>query len=232
MITLLHGDYVDASRKALQNIKDASKEKDIRVIDGKNVDDTTLIQAIESSSLFGGSTIIIIEQLFGKLGKQLKRSQAFASILQKNAKENEIILWEDKKLGPGTIKLLGDHVSIREFALPVLIFKFLDTFRPANPTALLDIYKQLIASEPAELVFTMLVRRVRQLIQIADHTIPEKLSPWQIDRLTMQSKSFTMKQLIDIYKTLHAMEVQSRTSDSPFTLSQQLELFIAGTLTA
>jgi hypothetical protein len=40
-----------------------------------------------------------------------------------------------------------------------------------------------------------------------------------------------MKQLTDIYKTLHAIEVQSRTSDSPFTLSQQLELFIARTIT-
>jgi hypothetical protein len=226
MITLLHGDYIEASRSEMLRIKEASKDKDVRVIDGKAVDDTTLVQSIESSSLFGNTTLIIIEQLFGKLGKQRVRSETFASILQKNAKENDIILWEDKEIGAGTIKLLGPLTEVRKFALPVLIFQFLDNFRPGNGKMLLALYEKLLTSEPAELVFAMLTKRIRQLIQLSDGVTPEGLAGWQIQRLTMQSKSFTMEQLINIYKKLHAIEVKARTGASPFTTSQQLELLV------
>ena len=73
MITLLHGDHTLASRNELNRLKDAASNKEIRVLDGRALELSTLVQSLESSSLFGGDTLVIIERLFGKIGKFPKR---------------------------------------------------------------------------------------------------------------------------------------------------------------
>ncbi len=227
MITLLHGDHIDASRKELQRIRNESKDKEVRLIDGKTIDETALVQSIESSSLFGNTTVVIIEQLFGKLGKQTKRAEALISHLKLSAKTSDIVLWEDKEIGATIIKMLGDSVRIRLFKLPVLIFQFLDNFLHGNASRELQLFKQLTKSEAPELIFSMLVKRVRQLIEIKNNVTPIGVSSWQMNRLTNQTKSFTMEQLVDLYAMLHDMEVNSRSGLTAFTTKQQLALFLS-----
>jgi DNA polymerase III delta subunit len=99
MITILHGDHIDASRKVLQKYKEPEKGVELRVISGRQLDDNTLVQTLESSSLFSDSTRVIIEQLFSSLSKQQKRIEKVCSVLKNNAKQN-IVIWEDKKISP------------------------------------------------------------------------------------------------------------------------------------
>jgi hypothetical protein len=226
MITLIHGDNIEASRKEFNRLKESMKGREIRTLDGKNLDDGMLIQAVESSSLFSGNTLVVIEYLFGKIGKQTKRIAAYASILN-NVQDTDIILWEDKELGPSIVKQLKG-ITNRLFAVPPQIFVFLDGIRPGNARILLPLYQSLITEEAPELVFAMLVKRIRFLIQLQDNQIPSGMSPWQINRLTTQSKSFTMEQLIALYTKLHNNEILLRTGNSPFTSSQHVELLIAG----
>ncbi len=226
MITILHGDHIDASRKVLQKYKEPQKGVELRVISGRQLDDNTLVQTLESSSLFSDSTRVIIEQLFSSLSKQQKRIEKVCSVLKNNAKQN-IVLWEDKKISPSVIRLLGADISVQEFALPVLIFKFLDAIRPGNAPAVLSLYNDLIENEAPELIFSMLSGRFRTLIMLSDHAHPKNMQSWQIQRLTMQSKSFTMEQLMTCYSALHAIEVTNRSGNSPFSVSEQLELFLA-----
>ena len=203
MITLLHGDYTEASRNELRRLIDnALPAKELRQLDGASLDETALTQTIESSSLFGNTTVVVIERLFGKLGRQQKRITSLAARIQQSAKNSEIILWEDKELSAGIVKQLGTGTNVRLFKLPVLIFQFLDGIRPGNVRSEIETYQKLVASEPAELVFSMLVRRVRHLIQLADGVVPSGLAPWQANRLTTQAKSFTMDKLLLLYKHL------------------------------
>jgi threonine dehydrogenase-like Zn-dependent dehydrogenase len=227
MITLLHGDYIEASREALHKIQKTLEAHDVRHIDDKSIDETLLTQAVESSSLFGNSTAIVVEKLFSRLQKQSKKISLFASILSKNAKKTTIVLWESKEIGPQIIKLLGRDVAVQKFSLPVVMFQFLDNIRPGNRVALCTLYRNVLASEPIDLIFSMLAKRIRQLIQIASGASPANLAPWQIHRLTIQSKSFTMKQLIDMYTKLHALDVQGRMGKPALELSKRLELFLA-----
>lgn len=224
MITLIHGDNIEASRNELNRMKNMAGGREIRSIDGKNLDDGMLTQSVESSSLFSGGTLVIIEHLFGKIGKQTKRIAAYATILN-NAKDMDIILWEDKELGSTIVKQLPG-ATIRLFAIPPQIFAFLDGIRPGNTTFLISVYQKLIKEDAPELVFAMLSKRIRLLIQLNDHVTPVGVSPWQIGRLTTQTKSFTMEQLTDFYKKLHDIEVELRTGNAPFTLAQYTELLL------
>jgi hypothetical protein len=224
MITLIHGDHIEASRNELNRIRDTAKDREIRALDGRTIDDGMLIQALESSSLFSVGTLVVIERLFGKIGRNTKRIAAYASILN-NAKDVDVVIWEEKELGPSIVKQLNGMTN-RLFALPPQIFAFLDGIRPRNAKQLLPLYASLIKEEAPELVSAMLVKRVRLLIQLKDHQIPSGVSPWQISRLTTQTKSFTMEQLTAMYKKLHDIEVLLRTGSAPFNIRQYTELFI------
>jgi DNA polymerase III delta subunit len=226
MITLLHGDHIEASRRELNRLREVSAAKEIRSIDGRTVDQASLIQALESSSLFGTETITCIEQLFSKITKSPKKIQEFCDILNRQPAENEIILWEDRELGVSVCKLLPKDTKILLFKTPVIIFRFLDSLTPGNAEKLLAVFADLCPAESEELIFAMTVKRFRQLIQLSGGVAPAGLAGWQLNRLTLQAKSFTMKQLIDMYTMLHDIEVSIKTGMSPYTLHQHIELFI------
>lgn len=220
MITLLHGDNIEASRNELHRLKDQALGSEIRQLDGQSIDAAVLVQSLESSSLFGEDTLVVIERLFVKLGRQQKKIEALCKILA-NA-SGDIVLWEDKEVGATVLKNLGTP-TIRLFKLPVLIFQFLDGVRPNNAKQLLNIFGQL---ESPELVFAMLVKRIRFLLQIQGNVTPQGLSGWQLTRLTTQAKSFTMSELTRLYEALGDAEYGVKSGTSPFSLKQLLEQWI------
>lgn len=224
MITLLHGDYIEASRNELTRLKEKAQGKEVRVLDGRTIELTDLTQSLESTSLFGGDVVVVIERLFGKIGKFPKKIEQVATVIAKNS-ATDILLWEEKEIGATPIKHLGQDVTVRLFKLPVLIFQLLDGIRKGNAKQLVTLFSQIQQTDAPELVFSMVVKRVRQLIQIADGAKPEGVAPWQLSRLTTQTKSFTMGELLVHYAALHDAEVSIKTGVSPFTMAQHLEQF-------
>lgn len=192
-------------------------------MDGQSIDASALVQSLESTSLFGGETLVVIERLFGKLGRQQKKIEELCRILSKAT--GDIVLWEDKEIGVTVIKHLGTP-TIRLFKLPVLIFQFLDGMKPGQAMHLLTLFAALTATEAPELVFAMLVKRLRLLIQISDGVSPPGAAGWQLTRLTTQAKSFTMSELVRLYEDLGDAEYAVKSGQSPFSLTQLLEQWI------
>ncbi len=223
MITLLHGDNTEASRAVFRQMKEAAVGKEIRVLDGRTLDETKLTQALESSSMFGGDAIVFIENLFGKLGRQQKLIESLSAIIKGSSAD--VVLWEDKEVGVTVTKSLG-QADVRLFKTPVVLFQFLDGLTPKCASKLLPVYQGLIEKEAPELVSTMIARRLRQLIQLSDGVTPAGLQGWQATKLTHQAKLFTMDRLLFMYKKLLEMEFSIKNGSSPFSLSQLTEQFI------
>lgn len=214
MITLYHGDHIEASRNELNRLKVQARNREIRQIDGTKIDNATLIQSLESRSMFADDSFIIIERLFARMGRQQKKIQELCIILR-NAPA-DVVLWEDKEVSATVIKNLGNAPVVRVFKLPALIFQFLDTFH-------LKTFESLMETEAPELVFSMLIKRVRQLILICDGGMPAGLQSWQARRLTTQARSFTMDELIRLYDKLGEAEYAIKSGSSPFSFRQLLE---------
>lgn len=225
MITLLHGDLIDASRTDLNRLKATFSGKDIRILDGRSIDETTLTQALESQSLYGTDTVVIIEQLFGKLGKKVKIITALASILVRAGSATDIILWEDKEVSATVIKSLGSP-TVRLFKTSQLLFQLLDGLVPGRAAPLLHTLEIVLKTNVTEVVFVMMVRRVRHLIQLRDAVTPEGLAGWQVGRLTAQARLFTIEKLVAMHSALTDIDIAVKTGASPFTLAQQIEQFI------
>ncbi len=212
MITLLHGDNIEASRDEYVKRKKYASV----ILDGRTIDEASLIQAVESESLFGGEKLVCIENLFGKLGRKTKLIESLAKIIRES--EATVVLWEDKEVGATVLKNLG-KADIKLFKLPTIIFQFLD-----HPT--FELYQKLMETEAPELIHSMLAKRIRQLIQIRDGQIPVGLQGWQSAKLTRQAKSATMDRLLFMYKKLLEMEFSIKNGSSPFTLQQLTEQFL------
>jgi DNA polymerase III delta subunit len=226
MITLIHGDNKEQSRNELNRILDTKKGREVRRLDGLGLTPENLSQALESTSLFGGDVLIIVENLFSKLGKKVKLMESFAAQLAANAQIAEIILWEDRELSKTAISLLGGNVTTKVFTVPKVLFQFLDSVVPGHTENLLPLFHTLLESEASELVFTMLVTRVRQLLQITGGITPSGMQEWQASRLTKQAKFFTIDRLLAMYKKLLLIDYSIKSGTSPFTLKEQLELWL------
>lgn len=228
MIILLHGDHMVASRAELTRSIEESKSRgmDVRQLDGKTVDTLSLTQAVESSSLFGGGVFVVIEGLLTMHGKKERQATRLIDILKRSAGSVDSLLWEDKEISKTAVGLLGSKVTVRLFKVPPVIWELLDGIKPGNAVRLLALLTQVFARDAAELVFSMIVRRIRHLIMVRDGVTPEALQGWQAGRLTSQAKLFTMDKLLAMEKALLEIDVSIKTGTSPFPLAQQLELFI------
>jgi hypothetical protein len=226
MLYLIHGDQAEAARAKLIELKNQAANKEIREINGKRLDSTMLIQALESSSLFGADVFVIIE---GFITHAKKREKSFTTTLSQIVKASEtadIVLFEEKEVEKSVLLKLGAKCMAYGYKTPVVIFQFLDSVRPNNAATSLSYLSEVVENDAAEVVFALLVRRVRQLIQLKDNVTPEGLQEWQAGRLTSQARHFTIEQLVRMHKRLLAIDIAVKSSASPFTLTQQLEQFI------
>lgn len=224
MITLLHGDHQEASRTRLQEMIAAAKGREIRRMDGRNAEAAELTQALEASSLFEGDVLVVIERLFGSLGRKQKQAESLGAIIGGAAAD--VVLWEEKELSTTAVAALGKGVKVELFKMPRIIFEFLDGLRPGSAKPSLSLYEQLVKTEAPELVFSMIVKRVRQLLMLKDGVTPPGLQGWQAGRLTNQARPFTMEKLLEMHTNLLTIEYALKTGQSPFSLTQSTQQFL------
>ncbi|MCL4360684.1 hypothetical protein M1555_05545 [Patescibacteria group bacterium] len=226
MLYLFHGDDTGASRAAYLAARAGRSEPDIRPLNGQSMTETDLVQALTSESLFGTERLILIENLFTALGRKETLAKRFAAHLSRVSADESVFLWEAKELSAGLVRLLGSGVRVSLFKLPVLLFSFLDGIRQGGVKESVASLEKLLGHTPAELVFVMLVRRVRDLLLLRDGKKPSALQSWQIARLTRQADSFTMEKLVAMYQNLYEIDRSVKSGTTPFTSRELIEQFL------
>lgn len=226
MLTIIHGDDTDASYKELSRVRESFHEKEVRELDGKGLTPTDLIEALQSSSLFGKDVSIVIVRLLATVNKKSLVYDELITIINQSVDNSDIILYETKELDKTTLSKFGKDATVRAFMVPRIIFEFLDGLHKGNIQLSLSKLQTIVSHEPVEIVFFMIVKRFRYLIQLSDGITPEGVAPWQAARLTRQARFFTMEKLVSLYKKLAGIEVAVKTGGSPFTLTQHIEQFI------
>jgi len=220
MIRIYHGEYQQASRDAYFVALSGYKNPVIRRLEGKTLTIEMLIQTTESGLLFESAHVVAIDNLFTSLGKKQKQSKAYAEYI--NKAKCDVLLWESKELPSGILKLFP-NAAITQFRIPASIFSLLDALGPENAKKTIPIFRKLIESEAPEIVYTMILMRVRQLLMSKDGVTITGQKDWQIARLTRQAASFTMEKLLTMHNQLYSMDSSIKTGTSPFTLAQHIE---------
>jgi hypothetical protein len=224
---ILHGDNTILSRQRLQQeIKTFKSKKKGEVLrfEGSNLNLTDLQQALESLSLLEKNRLIIIENLFS--GRSSREKNNIIAYLKKSNSVN-LIIWEGKKIDGRTLSFFKSQVL--RFDLPLVVFRFLDSLAPDNTVQSINLFHQSLEQNPPELIFHLLSRQIRLLILAID--LKEKglisMKDWQKGKLIRQAKKFGLEKLIKIYQELLKIDWQQKTSQTPFNLVSQLDLFLA-----
>lgn len=223
-IYIFSGDDIVSSRKAYTDqIEIFKKENEMEYVNAKDIDETFLENIFGSLDLFGKNRILATENFFSGKSNKL-RGGLIEKIL--SFKKAVFIDWEEKEISKTETEKLGKSLIIKNFKLPNLLFKFLDSINPENKKENIILLKKVLENLDPGFVFSMLIRQIRLLILASDNeTIT--MAPWQKRNLENQFKHFSKDKLINLYKKLLEIDLRQKTSSSPFDLNSELEFFIA-----
>ncbi len=225
---LIHGDNLLASRNYLFQLLRKSKEQkeEVLVLDGETVKLEDLKQALETRSLFGQAKLVIVENLLSRKPATLK--EKFINYFSSLKPSSSLILWEEKIIPASLLKKIGTLFTVKLFKIPPLIFQFLDALCPGNQSMMLQKLHQL-KSEPPELIFYLLVRRMSQLIlgRSLGQSAFVGLAPWQRAKLLAQSQKFKLEQLTSFYQKLLSVEKRVKTGQTLRSLLCHLDFLLA-----
>lgn len=226
MLTIIHGDDLKASRDFYISLR-ANASSPV-ILEGKDVDITSLTQVLSGSGLFDEQKAVFIEQLLTKR-KKSKELDELISVLTSHT-EKDITLWEGKELDRKILTLFPKAV-IRPFKLPMLLFSFLDSLRPDHGTTLIKSFHELLETVEEEMVFSMLVRQLRLMLAVgsaAETQIDEvkRLQPWQAQKLRKQHAFFPEDALIRHYKQLFDIDYSLKTGRLATPLSSAIDIWL------
>ena len=79
----------------------------------------------------------------------------------------------------------------------------------------------------------MLIRQIRLLIALSENgntrdVIDEvkRLAPWQKSKLAKQAGYFSTQELLKIHEALYKMDLASKTSSFPLSLTETIDFFL------
>lgn len=248
MITIIHGEDTARSREYFISLKQSLNAP--ITFAAESVTATSLLQILEGGQLFSEEKNIIIESFFGKKSKG-KDSEEVVTILNQHDKTTTV-LWEGKELSKKDLSLFP-KAQVKVFTYPQTLFAFLQGIKPNSPQNIM-LFKHAIEHSPIELVFFMMIRQFRMLLALSsthpehsvytvsegsrdsspakpnqnDNTIDEvaRMQPWQKSKLTSQARQFSVKQLLDAYNTLYAIEFGQKTGQLPLPLEKSIDIFL------
>ena len=229
MRLLIHGSDVEKSREYYFQEKNTLQNP--ISLEGEGLTFDAFFQAAENKSLFEVQIIILIENLFSK---NQSNSAELKKIIQfiNNSKNLSVILWEQTEITK-TSQAQLKNFEIRPFVIPQKLFVFLDNLRPNNSKSLIKLFHELRGTQEAELIFFMLVRQFRLFLQAEGNYFDQidevkRMAPWQLSKLSTQTKYFSKNQLIKLYNKLFEIEINQKTGRiGPMALDTSIDFFLS-----
>lgn len=226
MITFIHGDNQLESRNKLgELIKDAGSKEIVKL---REVNLTTIKQALESSSLFFEKRLVIVENIIsGRVDKNI------LDYLKRGLFESDLIIWESKKVDARKLGWIKKSGIMYEYSYPKVLFKLLEQIGIAGHEEVLGLFNRTIDRVPVELVYFMIVRQFRLLLLVAHDATStsiketERLQSWMVGKLKGQGNSIGADNLKKLYKQLLYIDYQQKSGQANLNLKQTLDIWLS-----
>lgn len=221
---IIHGEDIVASRNTLhlwlEKMTTSGLETD--KFDAGDLDLTTLTQILDSTGLFGATHAVVIFSPFSQL--KSKKNAALLNFL-KDKQGSPIALYESKTINALSLKSFG-QAEISKHEYPQIIFSFVESLKPNNQKVSLQLFKDLLTQGQApELIFTMISRHIRMLIQTFSGA-GQSLPPWLMKKLVIQAKQIGFDKLLLLHNQLYQIDKSIKTGQNNLGLSTSLFDFI------
>lgn len=213
---VLHGDDTVKSYERLKKFIESatSRSWEISYLDES---ESALEENLSSPSLFGNERFFILRDI-KRLGK---KEIEWVNKNHKNLSGN-LIIYHESLLSPAILKSLPKEISIEEFKLPVLVWRFLEGFTPGSAPESIRLFHKIVEKEPVEFIFSLIARQFRDLYWIKTDSASMALPSWRATKLKGQSNKFETETLKDIIRRLAEIDIEVKTSKADLLSSLDL----------
>ncbi len=216
MIHLFHGDDNFQSRQKLFNALRPYRET--KFLPAKEITSEKLVNL--TGGLFSSKKkSLTIEKLFSLPKSSIEK---IVSQLEKMGDDIDIFLWENKKIIPSKLSVLGKKRKVSLSQIPATIFKLLDSIGQSNPYNSLNFLKLTFKSHPPELILYLMEKRLRDLLITKIDSDKLKIPPWQKKRLMGQVQKLSLEKIKDVYLNLIEIEWKNKTGQLGNSLKNEL----------
>lgn len=218
-IFVIHGEYKTKSYERLGMYINKAKERDWDIIKLGDNSNLSFSEALSSDTLFAKGKLMICEDtsLLTKTNLSwLKRNTARF--------EGNFVVYSDNKLSESLLKSLEPIKKIEEYKLPRTIFNFLDSFYPGNAQNSLVILHELASVEPAEFIFSLLGKHLRDMYWVMASPSDIPYPSWRVDKLERQANKFKGDEIKKLINDLALIDIDVKTSKA--NLTDSLDLLI------
>ncbi len=202
---LLHGDDVIRSYDRLVKFIEAAKKRNWEI---NYLDDTTVSipASFLAGSLFGGERFFVLRNV-----KKISKNDL--EWIRDNGEkvEGTLIVYVEGELGKTLGEFLPKDTKSELFALPVIIWSFLDGISPGNTKMVLKTFHKLIETNPPEFLMSLISKHFRNMYwSIADaNTL--RLPDWRMKKLQNQAQKFGETRLARIIFSLSDIDIMAKT---------------------
>ena len=215
-IYLIHGDNNVASYERLQEYikKGKSKGWEVSEIEDK---ETSITDTIRSNSLFNNKRLVIIKSYSLIDNKVIE-------FVNTNNDDIELIIYHGGTIPVTFLKKLKNVKKNETFKLSKYIWKFIDSFYPGNVKNCLFFFHETLKSDPAELVFSILVGQIKDIYLFLYSKKTIAYPPWRLGNIKRQADKFGKDKIVDAIDELADIDVKVKTTSA--NLKDELDLFI------
>lgn len=218
MIKIICGEDVISSRNYFQQLKNQYQLKNYHIVE---LSPESIIDLNDAAlSLFENKKIYFCNFVYNKLSKNKKLIKKLEEI-DKNKNLTLLIFEEKSKYDLQHFK----NFLIIEFKLSDNIFKLLDNFIPNNKTKFLELMCKIIDKKNENIFFYLLTKRVRELLIVKSKGELKTKNTWYRKKIERQSQCWSLEKLIDSYQRLLNIEKAQKTSSSPYSIKESLDIF-------
>jgi hypothetical protein len=182
VIYIFHGDDQFQSRQAFSQFADSIVNQETLKIDNKEYNLEKVNLFLNSPSLFSQEKTLIFINFFSLVKSDL---DSFKKIV-KDIENLNLIIWQDKTLKV-TETAFFPKAKIEKYSLPKLLFTCLNALKPKNQKQFIELYLEIIKTEPFELLFFWFKNRLRQNLTSYSPISPEKLKDYYLKLIELEN---------------------------------------------
>jgi len=222
-IFIIHGEDTTKSYERFRTFIKTAKNQGLGLFDVSENQKFGLIEIVSAASLFEKERLIVV------YGSSNIKPEDLKWLIKSYKKfSSNLIIYEPAKISSVLLNKFPKERVIEEYKIPKIIFTFLESFYPGNARASLRLFHELINYEPAELVFAVFSKHLRDLywVKAGFNSLP--YPSWRKAKLLSQSKKFKISQLSDLIKNLAKIDISVKTSQT--NIADSLDLLILNEL--
>lgn len=218
-IVVIHGDDSEKSWARLKKIVEVARQRNWEILKFDETQKTLLSELLSSASLFSDKRLIAVEN-----GKTIVKKEL--EWLETKAKkfEGNLVIYFDDYIPLGIKNFLPKDTKFEEYKLPKIIFKFLDGIYPGNAKNSITLFHKLLSSEPPELLFNLVAKRLKELYWVKNSPQTLLYPSWRKGILKSQVLRYKEGKLEELIGLLAEADVRAKTGEG--TMVELLDLIL------